>query len=145
MKMENKNVNEMDIIELTREVGKKLQKEDIYLKFQLAKQAADEDTELQKMINEFGLKREEISEETSKNENEQDSERIQKLNREMRKVYAKIMTNERMINYNDTKDEFDILMKRITTIIQESSEGEDPETADYIPCTGNCSACGGCG
>ncbi len=143
--MENKNVNEMDIIELTRELGKKLQKEDIYLKFQLAKQAADEDAELQKMINEFGLKREEISEETSKNENEQDSERIQKLNREMRKVYAKIMTNERMINYNDTKDEFDVLMKRITTIIQESSEGENPETADYIPCTGSCATCGGCG
>ncbi len=143
--MENKNVNEMDIIELTRELGKKLQKEDIYLKYQLAKQAADEDEELQKMINEFGLKREEISEATSKSESEQDPERIQKLNREMRKVYAKIMTNERMINYNDTKDEFDVLMKRITTIIQESSEGEDPETADYIPCTGNCSACGGCG
>ena len=143
--MENKNVNEMDIIELARELGKKLQKEDIYLKFQLAKQAADEDTELQKMINEFGLKREEISEETSKNENEQDSERLQKLNREMRKVYAQIMTNERMINYNDTKDEFDVLMKRITTIIQESSEGENPETADYIPCTGSCATCGGCG
>ena len=143
--MENKNVNEMDIIELTRELGKKLQKEDIYLKYQLAKQAADEDEELQKMITEYGLKREEISEATSKSESEQDPERIQKLNREMRKVYAKIMTNERMINYNDTKDEFDVLMKRITTIIQESSEGEDPETADYIPCTGNCSACGGCG
>ena len=143
--MENKNVNEMDIIELARELGKKLQKEDIYLKYQLAKQAADEDEELQKMINEFGFKREEISEETSTSESEQDSEKIQKLNREMRKVYAKIMTNERMIKYNDTKDEFDILMKRITTIIQESSEGEDPETADYIPCTGNCSACGGCG
>ena len=143
--MENKNVNEMDIIELTRELGKKLQKEDIYLKYQLAKQAADEDEELQKMINEFGLKREEISEATSKSESEQDPERIQKLNREMRKVYAKIMTNERMINYNDTKDEFDVLMKRITTIIQESSEGEDPETADYIPCTGSCATCGGCG
>ena len=143
--MENKNVNEMDIIELTRELGKKLQKEDIYLKYQIAKQKADEDEELQKMINEFGLKREEISEAASKSESEQDPERIQKLNREMRKVYAKIMTNERMINYNDTKDEFDILMKRITTIIQESSEGEDPETADYIPCTGSCATCGGCG
>ena len=143
--MENKNVNEMDIIELTRELGKKLQKEDIYLKYQIAKQKADEDEELQKMINEFGLKREEISEATSKSESEQDPERIQKLNREMRKVYAKIMTNERMINYNDAKDEFDVLMKRITTIIQESSEGEDPETADYIPCTGSCATCGGCG
>ena len=143
--MKNKNLNEIYIIELTRELGKKLQKEDIYLKYQIAKQKADEDEELQKMINEFGLKREEISEATSKSESEQDPERIQKLNREMRKVYAKIMTNERMINYNDTKDEFDVLMKRITTIIQESSEGEDPETADYIPCTGSCATCGGCG
>ena len=143
--MANKNVNEMDIIELTRELGKKLQKDDAYLKFQLAKQAADEDKELQKMIDEFGLKREEISEETSKSESEQDPEKIQNLNREMRKVYAKIMTNERMIKYNDTKDEFDAMMQRITTIIQKSSEGEDPETADYIACTGSCATCGGCG
>ena len=143
--MADKNLNEMDIIELARELGKKLQKEDAYLKFQLAKQAADEDKSLQKMIDEFGLKREEISEETSKNESEQDPEKIQNLNREMRKVYARIMTNERMINYNDTKDEFDAIMQRITAIIQKSSEGEDPETADYISCSGSCATCGGCG
>ena len=144
--MADKNLNEMDIIELARELGKKLQKEDAYLKYQLAKQAADEDKELQKMIDEFGLKREEISEETSKSESEQDPEKIQNLNREMRKVYARIMTNERMINYNDTKDEFDAIMQRITTIIQKSSEGEDPETADYsASCSGSCATCGGCG
>lgn len=144
--MENKTVNEMDIIELARALGKKLQQEDAYLKFQLAKQAADEDSELQELINEFGLKREEISEEASKEESEKSPERIQELNREMRKVYAKIMTNERMINYNDTKDGFDIIMKRISAIIQKSSEGEDPDTADYTEsCTGSCATCGGCG
>ena len=64
----------------------------------------------------------------------------------MRKVYAKIMTNEHMIAYNDTKDDFDIIMKRITAIIQKASEGEDPETADYMPeCSGSCATCGGCG
>ena len=64
----------------------------------------------------------------------------------MSKVYARIMTNERMIAYNDAKDDFDIIMKRISAIIQKSSDGEDPDTADYIPeCSGNCAACGGCG
>ena len=64
----------------------------------------------------------------------------------MRKVYAKIMTNERMIGYNDAKDGFDVLMARITAIIKQCSEGEDPDTTDYMPeCTGSCAACGGCG
>ncbi len=135
----------MDIIEMTRELGKMLQKEEVYLTYRIAKQAADEDKELQKLINEFGLKREEISEEASKDENDKNPERLQELNREMRKIYAKIMTNERMIHYNDAKDNFDALMQRINAIIQQSSEGEDPETADYISCSGSCATCGGCG
>ncbi len=144
--MENKTVNEMDIIALTRELGKKLQQEDVFIKLQMARQAADADEELQKLINEFDIKRTEISEEASKSDDEKDSERIQSLNREMRKVYAAIMSNERMINYNDAKDAYDVLFNRISAIIQQSSEGEDPETADYSPsCSGSCATCGGCG
>ena len=48
--MENKNVNELDIIELARELGKKLQKEDAFIKYRLAKQTADEDPELQRLL-----------------------------------------------------------------------------------------------
>lgn len=144
--MENKRVDELDIIELTRELGKKLQKEEVYLKYRIVKQAADEDAELQRLINEFDIKRTEINEEASKPEDAQNSERIQNLNRELRKVYAKIMSNERMINYNNAKDEYDILFNRISSIIQQSSEGEDPEIADYTPsCSGSCATCGGCG
>lgn len=137
--------NEMDIIALAREIGKKIQNDDSYIRYQLAKQAADEDEELQKLINQFDIKRVEISEEAEKEEDERDSEKVRKLNTEMRSIYAKIMTNERMINYNDAKDGFDIIMQRISAIIQKSAEGEDPETADYTPsCTGTCSTCGGC-
>ena len=144
--MENKTVNEMDIIELTRALGKKLQQEEVFIKLQLARQAADEDQELQKQINEFDIKRTEISEETSKTQDEQNSQRIQTLNRELRKVYAAIMSNERMIAYNDAKDAYDVLFNRISAILQQSSEGGDPETADYSPsCSGSCATCGGCG
>ena len=45
--MENK-----DIIALTREVGRQLQKEEAYIAYQMAKQAADDDQELQKLIDE---------------------------------------------------------------------------------------------
>ena len=144
--MENKTVNEMDIIELTRELGKKLQQEDAYIKLQIARQAADEDKELQKLISEFDIKRTELSEEASKPDEEKDNERIQAISRDMRKVYAGVMTNENMLKYNEAKDSFDIIFNRINAIIQKSSEGEDPETADFTPsCSGSCATCGGCG
>ena len=64
----------------------------------------------------------------------------------MRRAYGEIMSNQSMINYNDAKDDFDIIMNRISAIIQKSFEGEDPETADYsAACSGSCATCGGCG
>lgn len=134
----------MDIIELAREIGRQLQKNESYIKFQLAKQATDEDKELQDLIGEFNLKRMAISNEVSKED--RDEEKLQKYNQELRSAYAKIMSNENMINYNEAKGEFDLILTRVSAIIQKSSEGEDPDTADYTPseCTGSCESCGGC-
>ena len=135
-----------DIIAMARELGKKIQEEESYLKYRIAKQAADEDEELQTLIDEFDRTRTRVSIVASKNEEERNPEQIRELNREMRAVYAKIMTNERMINYNEAKGEFDVVAKRVLAIIQQSAEGEDPETTDYTPsCSGSCASCGGCG
>lgn len=136
----------MDVIAIARELGKKLQQEDAYIKHSLARQAADEDKELQQLISRFSELRTQIAEDAAKQDEQNDVEGAKKRAEEMRKVYARIMTNEHMMAYNDTKDDFDIIMKRITAIIQKASEGEDPETADYSPeCTGSCASCGGCG
>ncbi len=137
--MENK-----DIIELAREIGRQLQKNDSYIKYQLAKQQADENEELQDLINEFNLKKIEVGNEASKQE--RDPERLRQLNTEMRAAYAKIITNDSYVKYNESKEELNMLLTRVNAIIQQSSEGEDPETADYIPsdCTGSCSSCSGC-
>ena len=139
-----KSVEEMDIIELTRELGRKLQQEDVFIKYQLAKTAADEDEELQELINEFNLKRIAINEKAGTDE--ENTEKFRELNAEMRKVYAKIMTNERMMHYNDAKDIFDAVMNRINAIISQCADGGDPDTADFMPsCSGSCATCGGCG
>lgn len=144
--MENTVFSEMDVIALARELGKKIQAEEVYLKYQVAKQQADDDQELQKLINTFSEKRTALSEETEKDENDRNNPRIQELSREMRRSYGEIMSNQSMINYNDAKDSYDILMNRISAIIQKSFEGEDPSTADYSEaCSGSCATCGGCG
>ncbi len=135
-----------DIIEIARELGRQLQKEEAYIKFNMARQAADEDKELQKLITRFSAVRAEMSEMTAKPDDERDPDAARKLGEDMRRVYAEIMSNERMINYNKAKDDFDVIMNRISAIIQKSSEGENPDTADYTPsCSGSCATCGGCG
>ena len=46
-----------DIIEMAREIGRQLQKDELYLKLELARQQSEEDEELQNAIGEFNLKR----------------------------------------------------------------------------------------
>lgn len=135
----------MNMIELAREIGKQLQKDEKYLALQMAIQATDEDEELQNMIGEFNLKKLAINNEATKSE--RDEEKLQQLNKEMRQVYAQIMVNEKMKAYHKAQGEVDELVKRIQTIISMCANGEDPETADYVQssgCSGSCATCGGC-
>ncbi len=133
----------MDIIELAREIGRKIQSDDMYLKLKIAKQNSDEDKELQDLIGEFNLKRMAINNEATKDE--RDEKKIQELNIELREIYSKVMKNENMAAYNIAKQEMDSVLKRVTAIIMQSAEGEDPETTDYEEsCTGSCSSCSGC-
>lgn len=134
----------MDLITKTRELGKLIQQEESYVNLKTAEKNADADQVLQDLIKEFNLKRLSINNETQKAE--KDSEKIADLNSEMQKIYADIMSNENMIAYNDAKQAFDQIMTRVMTIIQNCSEGADPETTDYTAsCSGSCATCGGCG
>ena len=134
----------MDIIEMTRELGRALQNDERYIAMVTARQASDEDQALQEAIGEFNLKRMAISNEAQKDD--RNEETLQRLNAEFRAVYQKIMENERMLRYNDAKNEFDALLQRMTGILSLCADGEDPETCDYdaASCGGNCSSCAGC-
>ena len=133
----------MDIIKSAREIGKEIQQQECYIALKEAEKKADADKELQDSIGEFKLKRMAINNEAQKSD--RDENKLKKLNDEMREAYSKIMSNENMKNYNDAKTQLDTLVQRVIAIITQSSEGADPETADFSPsCTGSCSTCGGC-
>ena len=134
----------MDIIELTRELGRAIQADPRLVEMQLARQQSDEDQELQDAIGEFNLKRMAISNEAAKPD--RNDETMQRLNKEFREVYGKIMANEHMQRYDAAKNEFDALFQRVTGILNLCAEGEDPETCDYdaASCGGDCSSCAGC-
>ncbi len=133
----------MNLIKQAREMGKMIQASEEYKRLQAAKEKNDNDTELQDLIGQFNLKRMELNNQLAKSD--KDDEKLEKLNHEMRDLYQKVMINQNMAEYEQAKNEMDMLMNQVNTILVMCVNGEDPDTCDPAPsCTGSCSTCGGC-
>lgn len=134
----------MDVIQMTRELGKAIQQDDRYIAYNLAKQVNDDDKELQADIAEFDKLRSDMREAMS-GENP-DFDRINAIDKETKSLYQKIMRNKNMIAFNSAQTALEDLITNINQIISLCANGEDPETCEPPKgCSGNCSACGGCG
>ena len=71
----------MDAIQAVRELGKAIQADERYVEYAKAKKANDEDAELQNLIGEFNLIRQNAAMEYNKPEEEQNKEKLQELKR----------------------------------------------------------------
>lgn len=133
----------MDIIAMARELGAAIQQSDEYTAYNVAKNAADGDADLQGMIGDFNLKKLSLNAEVQKED--KDPEKLAALNEEVRSLYARIMSNPAMMAYNTTKEELDRVLSFIQQIIVYSANGEDPATIqEETSCGGDCSGCSGC-
>jgi len=134
----------MDVIELTRELGKAIQNDDRYIAYQLAKQVNDEDTQLQEDISRFETLRLKLNRIMSSSP--VDNELMKKTDGELKEVYRKVMQNPNMIVFNSAQNALESLISNINQIISLCANGEDPETCQpSSQCGGNCATCGGCG
>ncbi|MEE8706530.1 MAG: YlbF family regulator, partial [Oscillospiraceae bacterium] len=84
----------MEIIELTRELGRTIQEDPRYKTLRETSAACDKDEELQKMIGDFNLTRMNLS--NMMNDPDQDQKKMQELNEQLTSVYEKVMQNEHM-------------------------------------------------
>ena len=133
----------MNVIELTRELGKAIQADERYIRFEKARVANDNDVDLQNAIGNFNIKRMELEQAVSKEP--KDEEAVKNLNEELRKLYGEIMSSKGMVEYNTAKALLDQLVNEVNTIISKSLDGEDPATCETDEgCTGSCATCGGC-
>ena len=130
--------------ELARKLGHAIQEDTRYIAMASARQESDADEQLQQLIGDFNLKRLAINNESSAEE--PSDEKIREYNKQLRAIYAEIMSNDHMKAYEAAKNAFDLAFNRVTAIIQKSADGEDPDTADIDAsgCTGSCATCGGC-
>ena len=138
----------MDCIDLFKRAAMALQTDSRYLAMDQARKMNDKDEELQNLIGEFNLIRQNLAMEQGKPEEEQNAEKIKELTAKMHSEYNAVMTNENMANFTMAKAGMDKLMSEINTILTYCVEGMDPDTCpSEVPtstCSGSCATCGGC-
>lgn len=132
----------MDIIEMTRALGKAIQQDERYIRLSLARDNNDNDEKLQEMIGKFSLKRVEVNQEAARPD--KDQAKLDQLNESIRTLYKEIMENPNMVEFNAAKEEIDSLMNFVNQILVLSVNGQDPDTVEQSSCTGSCATCAGC-
>ena len=134
----------MDVIELTRELGKAIQQDDRFIAYNLAKQANDNDQELNADIEKFSALRLELTNTMSCED--KDTDKIKQLDEDIKSLYQKIMSNKNMLVFQGAQKALEDLVNNINQIISLCANGEDPETCQpSTGCSGSCATCGGCG
>ena len=133
-----------DFITEFKKLCAQLQKEDIIVYLNQAKDMMDKDQELQEMIGKFNLTKYQLNAEMVKPD--ADNDKINELDLELNKLYEEIMANEFMIAFSEASDEVDHLTKYIQAIITATVNGGDPMTVELPAggCSGSCSTCSGC-
>ena len=136
----------MTVIEMARELGKKIQQEQSYIALTNAQKAVEEDEALQEKIAEFNMKRYELTQEITKAD--RDDKKIEELDKVVHELYDVATNHEKMVAYNNAQDDFNEMYEYVLHIIQMSATGDDPDTIERPEqggCSGDCSSCGGCG
>lgn len=137
----------MDIIEMTRELAKKLQQEEAYTLLNTTQRAVEEDDALQEAIADFNMKRYELTQEVTKKD--RDDAKVDELDKLVRQMYDDITNNEKMAAYNKAQDEFNDMFEYVLHILQMAATGDDPDSIEKPEegsgCSGDCGSCGGCG
>ena len=87
----------MDVIKMTRELGKAIQQDEKYLKFMEAKKANEADDKLNELIGKLNLIQLSYQQEAEKET--PDEAKMKQFDEEFRSVYGDVMINENMKKY----------------------------------------------
>ena len=117
----------MDIIKLTRELGREIQKDERYLEIQKCIEANEKDSALCDLMAKVQLTQLSYQKEA---QGEANAEKMQEIEKEFNALYAEIMQNENMKNYEKARAEIDEMMNEIVGILTLCVNGENPDTCE---------------
>ena len=137
----------MSVIELARQLGAEIQKDERYLAFAAAKEANEKDEALNALMGEIQMIQMNYQMEASKET--PDSAKMQEFEAEFNAKYEAFMANENMQKYDEARAQVDSMMNYIMQILGLCVNGADPATCEPEQqhdhsCDGSCSSCSGC-
>ena len=136
----------MDIIEMTRQLGKQIQEEECVKLFLETQKQTEKDDILQKLIGDFNLKRMELNAMLQKDPKDKDPHVLTELDAQLKGIYQSITEYPLMIRLNEQKQAVDAILNKINVLISSAVAGEnlDEIDLDAVGCTGSCDSCAGC-
>lgn len=133
-----------NIITAARELGKLIQQDERYLQYIEKGKTHDENMGLKEKMERFNEIRREINLEVQKSD--RDADRIKELDTEMRSLYAEILDDDSVVEFNAAQQELQQLLTFVNQIIQGSANGENPDEIEFSAgCSASdCAGCSGC-
>ena len=133
----------MDIVKMTRELGKAIQQDERYIALVTTGAATEKNPELHADMIVFSQLRAELN--AALSEPEKNKDKLSELDGQLQKVYNRIIAAPEMVAYHAAKREMEDLISFLTQIITGSANGEDPDLIEpQAACDGSCSSCSGC-
>lgn len=117
----------MDVNKIARELGKAIQADERYLELQKCIDANEADAELKEAMAKIQFVQTAYQKEA---QGEGNAEKIAQYEKEFEQLYAQVMQNKNMQNYNAASQKIDEMMNYIIDILTLSVNGADPETCE---------------
>lgn len=138
----------MDLIQMTRDLGAALQKDERYLKLQAAQAVNEKDEALNELMGRIQLVHMSYQHEAAKED--ANAQKLDAYDKEFNQLYTQVMANKNMQVYEAARQEMEDLMQYLTQILALCVRGEDPATCEPKPQEGHscgddgCDGCDGC-
>ena len=127
----------MSIFELASELGKKLAQDERLVALEQAKNAYEENKELQTYLVEYDVQQRAMQKAVT--QDDRDMDLIESIQRRINELYELIANHPAFEELNRAQAEVNELMNSVNQTIMTQITGEEPSG-----CTHNCSTCGGC-
>ena len=127
----------MEIFDKARELGMAVIQSDAYKRLKDAEAAQETDSGAMALLKEYSDLRMELGKEVQAGE--PTPERMEEIRRLVNEKYDAVSAHPVIAEYMAAKNEFDLILREMNTILSYFINGEDQAS-----CGGDCSACGGC-
>lgn len=126
----------MGIFTLAAELGRAIKEDERMKRMQTAKAAYESDPHIFELLTEYGVQKEALASMGDEG-GEINVDTVTRIQDRIDEIYAEITTNPLFVELDEAQTAVNELMENVNNTIKYNATGE-------VPCTHDCSSCGGC-